>query len=110
MSFAIGQLVRTKSSRSFNLASDIKRHGYFVVLAASWIEPGEYIGDGTENRNPDWTCMPVVEQHISARAAVYGNTHGNVGIRAFVDYYGHGAKIMFADVSDLADDGGDGDD
>jgi len=100
--FAIGAQVRLRDGVTPNHASDrVRRHETYVVIGETWNEPGEYVGDGTENKHPDWACVPLVNYHQTAIAMDYARRYSIPGIRAFVKYYGDEAEIAFADVADI---------
>jgi hypothetical protein len=99
--FNIGAQVRLREGVTPNHASDrVRRDESYVVIGEPWNEPGEYVGDGTENKHPDWTCIPLVNSHPIATALSHVRLSDN-GIRAFVKYYGDDAEIAFADVADI---------
>jgi hypothetical protein len=99
--FNIGAEVRLREGVVPNYQSSrVRRYESHVVIGEPWNEPGAYIGDGTDDRYPDWTCIPLVNSHPIAVAMEHGRKK-DTGIRAFVKYYGDEAEIAFADVADI---------
>jgi hypothetical protein len=100
---AIADRVRFRQGIRPNHATQISSRDEYIIVAQSWIEPGEYVGDGTDARYPDWTCVPLVRVLDADVAFDYEREHNGQldEIRAFIRYYGEETLLVFADVADL---------
>jgi hypothetical protein len=68
-------------------------YGDYVVIHDPWTEAGDYIGDSTEAKHADWTCVPVV--------AVI-DTDKETSLDGFMRFWGDKTAIHFANADDLA--------
>lgn len=88
--FVAGDLVTTTWKRARNPKTTITTWGAdYVVVGRSWMEKGDWVGDGTDAKYPDFECVPLVQ-------VMAGDS-----LSDFMKFWGDKVEIVFADVADV---------